>query len=182
MAASAVRSMQNLGVQRRNPDLDEIRIDRGDVPVAVHESELAIAPLPCHAHRGMMEICYLVSGRQAYRVGGQRYILTGNDVFVTFPDERHDSGMHPQDRGRLYWMHLRLQPPPRRLPHLDTAAARELTRRLLAMPVRHFRGSDDLRRRFEDVFALLEQPARRAMPSTLTMSGASLGRSSAPVY
>lgn len=119
------------------------------------------APLPCHTHRGMMEICYLVSGRQTYRTGGRNFILTGNDVFVTFPDELHDSGMHPQERGRLYWMHLRLQPTPRRLLHLDKEAARELTRRLLAMPVRYFRGSDELRRRFEAVFALLEQPARR---------------------
>lgn len=118
-------------------------------------------PLPCHAHRGLMEICYLVSGRQTYRVGGRNYVLTGNDVFVTFPDEVHDSGMHPQERGRLYWMHLRLSPAPRRLLHLDAAATRELARALRALPVRCFRGSDELRHRFNDVFARLEQPARR---------------------
>lgn len=133
-----------------------------EIPLFAQYRQLrSTSPLPCHAHRGLMEICYLVSGRQTYRVGGRNYILTGNDVFVTFPDEIHDSGMHPQERGRLYWMHLRLQPPPRRLLHLDEATTRELTRRLRALPVRYFRGSDELRRRFDDVFAVLEQPAQR---------------------
>jgi AraC-like DNA-binding protein len=133
-----------------------------EIPLFGQYRQLGSAPpLPCHAHRGVMEICYLVSGRQTYRVGGRSHGLKGNDVFVTFPGEIHDSGPHPQERGRLYWMHLRLSPAPRHLLHLDAAATRELTREMLALPVRCFRGSDALRRRFDAVFARLEQPARR---------------------
>ncbi|MGB8353022.1 MAG: AraC family ligand binding domain-containing protein, partial [Chthoniobacteraceae bacterium] len=48
--------------------------------------------LVAHSHPGCLEICYLAKGTQLYRVGGHEYVLTGGDVFVTFPDEQHGTG------------------------------------------------------------------------------------------
>ncbi|TVR53143.1 MAG: cupin domain-containing protein [Puniceicoccaceae bacterium] len=52
--------------------------------------------LPEHSHAGMLEICYLVKGRQTYEVGGRAWRLRGGDVFVTQPGERHGTGLHPE--------------------------------------------------------------------------------------
>ena len=55
-----------------------------------------------------MEICYLKSGKMIFHVGGKDYVMHGNEVFVTWPDEVHSSGNHAQGRGVLYWMQIRL--------------------------------------------------------------------------
>ena len=57
-----------------------------------------------HKHRHAIEICFLVKGRQTYRVGGNFYSLSGGDVFVTFPNEGHSTGGMPEEKGILYWM------------------------------------------------------------------------------
>ncbi len=54
--------------------------------------------LDTHVHSGMMEICYCHKGEQVYEVYGQTYHLKGGDVFVTFPDELHSTGNHPEEK------------------------------------------------------------------------------------
>jgi len=115
-----------------------------------------------HAHTGTLEICFLVKGCQTYELGGRSYRLTGGDVFLAFPGEKHSTGGLPQEKGVLYWMALR---PP--LLHLPPRQSRTLWRTLLGLPSRHFRGSwkmqdnlDAITRRFHqaptglDAFAL----------------------------
>jgi len=57
-----------------------------------------------HNHGNMIEICLLESGRQNYIVEGQEYSLTGGDVFLTHPHEKHSTGLFPEEKGMLYWM------------------------------------------------------------------------------
>ena len=62
--------------------------------------------LDLHVHRDALEICYLARGRQLYRVGRRDFVLTGGDVFVTFPGEVHSTGEAPEEKGTLYWVQL----------------------------------------------------------------------------
>jgi AraC-like DNA-binding protein/quercetin dioxygenase-like cupin family protein len=96
-------------------------------------------PLPVHRHDGMIEICYLHRGSQAYELEGRRYHLRGGEVLVTMPGEWHSTGPDPENRGVLYW--LILEPALARgrflgLPRKDSTA---LTQALRGLPSRHFR-------------------------------------------
>src|SRR5690606_14994233 len=63
-----------------------------------HNYTHAAPALPLHAHKQCMEFCFLLRGRQAYRVGDVTYRLTGGDIFVTFPDEPHDTAESPEEK------------------------------------------------------------------------------------
>ena len=107
--------------------------------------------LGSHSHPGAIEICFLVKGRQTYRVGGRDYRLRGGDLFLTFPNEWHSSGEAPEEKGVLYWLVLRV---PRRggsflgLPPRQTRA---ILQGLLKIGSRHFRGSPRIK---EDLDAI----------------------------
>ena len=94
-----------------------------------------------HRHPGAMEICYLVKGRQTYRLNGHDYRLRGGDVFCTFPGESHSTGGSPQEKGVLYWMELRLSPKRASLLGLPARQGGALRQGLLGLKARHFRGS-----------------------------------------
>jgi AraC-like DNA-binding protein len=112
-----------------------------------------------HAHRRAIEICFLVKGRQTYRVGGRDYRLRGGDVFLTFPDEVHSTGDAPEEKGALYWMILRL---PRRgesflgLPRRQGDA---IVRGLLEIPSHHFPGSRRMKEHLDAISLLYDEPA-----------------------
>jgi len=109
--------------------------------------------LVTHSHPGCLEICYLEKGTQLYRVGNREYVLTGGDIFVTFPDEKHSTGESPEEKGRLYWMIIKV---PRKSGSFLNCApedGRELARQLLAMPRRHFAGQPELKTILDDLIA-----------------------------
>ena len=114
--------------------------------------------LPPHQHRQAMEICVLVRGRQVYEVKGARYVLTGGDVFVTFPGEVHGTGGAPEEKGVLYWLILRMQPAAQPWLGLPGGQRRALRRALLELPRRHFRGSWRLRALLDSVTTRLLRP------------------------
>ena len=72
-----------------------------------------------HAHRDTMEICYLSRGRQTYMVGDRPYPLSGGDLFITFPNETHGTGVLPEEKSILYWVWINLKKTGR--PFLDCA-------------------------------------------------------------
>lgn len=110
-----------------------------------------------HDHRDAVEICYLVKGRQTYRVQGRDYRLTGGDVFVTFPRERHGTGGLPQEKGVLYWMILRMPAGNRGFLGLRPAGSRVLKKALLTMPRRHFRGCWRIQWHLDEIMRLLHE-------------------------
>lgn len=118
--------------------------------------------LDLHAHRGTLEICYLARGRQLYRVGRQDFVLTGGDVFVTFPGEVHSTGEAPEEKGTLYWVQFIL--PRGDHPWLDCPRreSRALVRQLRRLPHRHFAGEPVLARLLDDALAA-EGPLRRVI-------------------
>src|SRR5580704_15125279 len=101
------RVRNQLQKERRVLDLAAAGLE--EVPVLGHYQYAAARPgLATHTHPKTVEICYLERGYQTYRAAGREYQLVGGDVFVTAPDEPHDTGGHPEDRGVLYWFNLRI--------------------------------------------------------------------------
>jgi AraC-like DNA-binding protein len=109
-------------------------------------------PLGRHTHGDLMEICYLDEGVQPYSVEGQEYVLKGGDVLVVFPRESHGTGRSPENRGRLYWMILRLPRPGKPFLGLPPAEAREMAGALRGLSPRRFRGGRGLKRSLERIF------------------------------
>jgi AraC-like DNA-binding protein len=111
-----------------------------------------------HAHGNALEICFLVKGRQTYRVGGRNYRLRGGDVFLTFPNEVHSTDEAPQEKGALYWLILRLPRPGELFLGLPRTQGRAVLRGLLEIPSHHFSGSPQMKEHLDAITVLHEQP------------------------
>jgi AraC-like DNA-binding protein len=107
-----------------------------------------------HSHRDAIEICFLESGEQTYRVGGRAYRLRGHDQFFTLPGEIHDTANLPQERGVLYWVILLLGSRGKFLGLAEPLASR-LKQELRRMPTRHFRAHPDCSRLLGEMLGLL---------------------------
>lgn len=112
--------------------------------------------LPPHIHADAMEISLLVRGQQTYRVYEDIYKVESGEVFVTFPDERHDSCGQPEEKGEMYWLQLHLLDPDHFL-GLSTASAVVLQAALNKLPSRHFRISPAAQNDLEQCFDFLRQ-------------------------
>lgn len=125
--------------------------------------------LPEHRHRNALEICYLVKGRQTYRVGETSYRLRGGDVFITFPGERHSTGGTPEEKGILYWLILSAVPVKAGLLGLPEREGTQLMKQLLGLHKRHFRGSSNnmkvLLDRFTRLYYQPNHPLKRCQLS-----------------
>lgn len=109
-------------------------------------------PLARHSHGDMIEICYLDEGVQPYVVGKEAFVLKGGEVLVTFPREVHGTGGNPENRGRLYWLLVRVPRPGERFLNLAPAESRPLVRDLLALSPRQFRVPRVLKYYLERIF------------------------------
>jgi AraC-like DNA-binding protein len=117
-----------------------------------------------HRHRSAIEICFLVKGRQTYRVGGEYHSLRGGDVFVTFPDETHSTGGLPEGKGILYWMVLAMPEKGRSFLGLPDQEGAALARALRGLGRRHFRGSPKMKEHL-DAFTRIFHESRGALRS-----------------
>lgn len=100
----------------------------------------------------MIEICLLESGRQNYIVEGQEYSLTGGDVFLTHPHEKHSTGLFPEEKGMLYWMLIYIPKARQRFLCMPPAQSRYLVEQLLQSRPRHFKGNAKLKEPLRQVF------------------------------
>lgn len=110
------------------------------------------APLKNHSHGNMLEICLLDGGTQPYVVERKEYELKGGDIMLTLPDEIHGTGNNPLNRGRLYWMLIRVPGRKERFLNLAPADGHALVRGLMAIKVRHFKGRRILKYYLERIF------------------------------
>lgn len=128
----------------RNRFRIEFAPERHGVRDAVHFGRYNYAKagpaLTMHSHPRAMELCFLIRGRQTYRVAGHDHHLRGGDVFVTFPDESHSTGGAPEEKGILYWLIIELRGRRNSLLGLSAAEARVLHDALQRLPQRVFRG------------------------------------------
>ena len=90
------------------------------------------------AHAGCLGICYLARGVQTYRIDDRVYQLQGGDQLVTLPGDCLDTAGAPEEKSRLHWVLLRMQPLDAPLLFLERSAAVALRQALLSLPDRHF--------------------------------------------
>ena len=121
--------------------------------------------LPPHNHIGCVEISLLVKGYQAYQVGGKTYHVKGGEQYISLPDEMHDTGEEPQDKGILYWLILDVTKEPDKFLFLAPAMARKLISDLLAFPSRHFAANPEGHATLDRAFKAL-RPIRSPDEST----------------
>ena len=117
----------------------------------------AEAGLREHVHAGTMEICYLRKGKRIYHAGGRDFAMKGNDVFITYPDEKHGSGTYPHGKGLLYWIQIRMPAAEKNFLNLKTQDARTILHELAVLPRRYFYGSPELQDIFEKIFSLCSE-------------------------
>lgn len=111
-----------------------------------------------HTHPGSLEICLLVKGRQSYRVGESIYRLKGGEQFVTFPDEKHDTGGYPEEKSILYWLIIDFPPEEKGILFLTPPATATLIAGLQRLPARHFHADPQSQAGLDRVFELLKAP------------------------
>jgi AraC-like DNA-binding protein len=128
--------------------------------LAIGKARNAVAhpSLPSHVHRGALEICLLVKGRQTFRVGETIYRLKGGDQFVSFPNEEHDTADLPMEKGILHWLILDVRRSQNEFLFLNRKNASILTHQLLQLPRRHFHADPESGRVLERLWGILSRP------------------------
>lgn len=143
--------------ERQVVNLQDIGI--ADVPVFGRYWYTSTHPgLRTHCHPHCLEICYLKSGRQTYRVGTDILTVSGGEVLVVMPGERHDTAGRLEERGALYWLNLLLPKPGGSLLMLPPNDSRLLMAQLCTLPRRKFPGNLALKQIFDKVFSIYDQP------------------------
>lgn len=112
----------------------------------------ATKPIGTHIHKDCMEICYLYSGHQVYHVGGENYRLNGGDIFVTYPNEIHSTGIYSEEKSLLYYFII--DTVNETDDFLGMEGASILAQKLNAMAPRHFFGGFKLKSIFDKMFEL----------------------------
>ena len=132
--------------------------DRHGIPglrmIGCHNTSHATAPLPPHYHRDCFEFTYVVQGNLTFHVDHRRYDLSGGDLFLTFPDEIHDTGNAPMSLHRMYWFQLDVRCPEGML-GLDGDFARNLIAALSGLDCRVVRMDPAAEGLFKAAFANL---------------------------
>jgi AraC-like DNA-binding protein/quercetin dioxygenase-like cupin family protein len=122
------------------------------------------AALRPHSHPGALEICLLLSGRQAYRAGGRTYRLKGGDQFVTWPGETHDTAGLPEEKGELMWLIVDLPKRGGGFLFLSPGATARLAAALRRLPTRHFRAARHAAASLHAAFAALRDKGAPLAP------------------
>lgn len=73
-----------------------------------HTMTNAVAPLPDHYHKNCYEFTFVTNGAISFTVDQITYELSGNDVFMTNPDEIHSTNLLPLSAGEIIWLQLDL--------------------------------------------------------------------------
>ena len=68
----------------------------------------AFPPTPLHHHRDIVEIHCLIKGKRISRLNEKEYTITGNELFIIFPNEEHSNGSFHQSPCSFYGFQLDL--------------------------------------------------------------------------
>ncbi len=102
-----------------------------------YRNTAAHAELAEHAHPDALEFCFLARGQQCYRLQDQNYELRGGECFLSLPNEIHDTGQRPEEKGELYWLIIAC-PPRGHILGLNTDLSSEIRLAIKTLPQRHF--------------------------------------------
>jgi len=110
---------------------------------------------PEHKHT-FMEVRYLRSGQQCYRVEGREILLKGGEVLVTYAGESHESAGNVLGRGVLFCLRIALPRLRGRFLMLSPSQAAPVVDRLRSLPRRHFSGDKRLRRATDELLSRVQ--------------------------
>ena len=127
-----------------------------------------------HVHaQYVMEIHYVAKGRQVWQFSGKDYHVSGGDMFVSMPGERHGLGEHCRERPLTYWLQIRLDFKARSFLGFSKSAARPVLDELLQLGNRSriFKGSKQVQHLFDEVFAAHKdtKPAMKSIVMSLKL-------------
>ena len=114
--------------------------------------------VPEHWHPGCLEIHYCARNSLTFGLRDRSYRIGPGDVFVNLPDERHTVSVHPKGL-MLYWLIMRLDEPATPFFQQMPKEADALRHALLHIPHRLFRGTDRIKRLFQRLHMLYDEPA-----------------------
>jgi AraC-like DNA-binding protein len=114
--------------------------------------------VPEHWHPGCIEIHTCVRNALTFGFNGRAHRVGPGDVFVNLPGERHTVSAHPKGLI-LYWLILRLDDAEGSFLQQPPQEAAALRQALLNIPHRHFRGTDRIKRLFQSLHMLHDEPA-----------------------
>jgi AraC-like DNA-binding protein len=100
----------------------------------------------------MMEISYLARGTQNYWLDDRCFRMSGGDLFVTYPDEKHSTGPDPEHCGIMYWLILELPPTPEGFLGLPDLQARAYWEGVRSFPHRHCCAGPEFQPLLERIF------------------------------
>lgn len=86
-----------------------------------HTMTNAVAPLPEHFHKNCYEFTFVTNGTISFTVNHMTYEPSGNDVFMTYPDEIHSTNLLPLSVGEIIWLQFDMSDTDRFL-YLDNEA------------------------------------------------------------
>lgn len=90
-----------------------------------HSMTSAVAPLPDHYHKDCYEFTFVLRGAISFTVGNTDYEISGNEVFVTKPNEVHSTNLHPLSAGEIIWFQIDIKEG-RNILYLDEEGTKKL--------------------------------------------------------
>ncbi len=120
----------------------------------------AHAKLSDHYHENTIEICYCHKGSQVYTVNNNTYQIKGGDVFVTFPNEVHSTGVYPEEKGVLYWLLIHV-PVKKKFFEYSQPDSRAFIDALINLPNRHFKATAEMGKTLENIIKAAQKDAHK---------------------
>lgn len=119
-----------------------------------HNNTRATAPLPIHYHKNCFEFTYIVQGNLTFYVNGENYPLSGGDLFITRPNEVHDTGNTPMSLHQMYWFQLDVSQTEHIL-YFDPTFAQWMIEQLDGLSTRVIKMDDSTEPLFKSIFSNL---------------------------
>ncbi|MFW6282385.1 MAG: AraC family ligand binding domain-containing protein [bacterium] len=112
----------------------------------------AHSPLETHIHPNLVEISYLVKGKQTFCLNNKKYKLKGGDIFITFPGEVHGTGKNPREKSILYWFNFDPISFKNELIGLQNYNINTLIERITGLKKRYFKGTTEIKKNIDEIF------------------------------
>lgn len=121
-------------------------------------------PMGTHAHENSFEVCYHVRGRQMYYVADEAYETKGGQIFITFPNEVHDSSSFIEEKSTFFYFSFNCMPDTTHFLSFDEETSAYIKNCLFHFTNRQFKGSENIKNLLQSVMDIYfsDKEAKRA--------------------
>jgi AraC-like DNA-binding protein len=141
--------------ERKTVDFTDLGMD-DIIVLGRYDYTYAHRQLPKHSHGNYFEFCLLDEGVQPFLVNDREFILKGGDVLVIQPFQNHGSGPNPENRGRFYWVILKVPDNEKQFLNLPYPESTDILHALKSLSSPHFKGNRHLKHYLEKTFEAFE--------------------------